>query len=41
MNKNRIKGLKLLKEKKVKFPSSPEEAELEIFDNVIQRGIIG
>ncbi len=33
MDKNRIKGLKLLKEKKVKFPSSPEEAELEVFDN--------
>lgn len=33
MNKNRIKGLKLLGRKKIKFPSSPEEAQLEIFDN--------
>ena len=33
MDKNRIKGLKLLQEKKVKSPSSPEEAELEVFDN--------
>ena len=33
MNKNRIKGLKLLGEKKIKFPLSPEEAQLEVFDN--------
>ena len=33
MNKNRIKGLKLLKKKKVEFPSSPDEAKLEVFDN--------
>ena len=32
MDKNRIKGLKLLSKKKVKFPSSPEKAKLEVFD---------
>jgi len=32
MNKARIKGLKLLG-KKVKLPSSPDEAKLEVFEN--------
>lgn len=33
MNKNRIKGLKLLKEKKVKLSSSLDKVNLEIFEN--------
>lgn len=33
MDKNRIKGLKLLKEKKIKLPSSPDKVELEVFEN--------
>ena len=33
MNKKRIKGLKLLSKKKGRFPSSPEEAQLEVFIN--------
>lgn len=37
MSKNRIKGLKLLKEKRSKFPSSPERAKLEVFDNAYPR----
>jgi 7-cyano-7-deazaguanine reductase len=33
MYKDRIKGLKLLSKKKIKFPSSPDEAQLEVFSN--------
>ncbi|MFH1548265.1 MAG: preQ(1) synthase [Candidatus Omnitrophota bacterium] len=33
MNENRIKGLKLLSKKKIEFPSSPDKAVLEVFDN--------
>lgn len=33
MNKERIKGLKLLSKKKIKFASSPEKAVLEVFEN--------
>ena len=32
-SKERIKGLRLLKKKKVAYPSSPDEARLEVFDN--------
>jgi 7-cyano-7-deazaguanine reductase len=33
MNKNRIKGLKLLGRNKIKFASSPDKANLEVFEN--------
>ncbi len=33
MNKNRIKGLKLLKGKKIKFVSSPDKVRFEVFEN--------
>lgn len=39
MDKNRIKGLKLLGKKKVKFPSSPEKAVLEVFDNAYPKRV--
>ena len=34
MDEKRIKGLKLLKKRETTYPSSPEEATLEVFDNV-------
>lgn len=33
MNKSRVKDLRLLGNKKVEIPSSPEDAKLEVFDN--------